>query len=157
METTSLNELKKTLNALNKKELLELSIRMIRYKRENKELVSYLLYFAGNEKDYIRSVEGEIDKYLEEINRSNSYFTMKGIRKALRMTNKFIKFSGNRQTEVEVLLYFCTKLRKQGIMVNAGTSLLNLYQRQILKIRKAITNLHEDLQFDYGKELDLLL
>ncbi len=157
METASLNDLRKSLNSLNSKEIRELCLRVARYKKENKELISYLLYYKGNEPDYIRSVQDEIDIQFGALNRSNSYFTMKGIRKVLRITNKFIRYSGNKQTEVELLVYFCTKLRDSGIRLNSSTSLFNLYQRQIQKIQKAITALHEDLQFDYGEELKILI
>ena len=36
-------------------------------------------------------------------------------------------------------------------------SLLNVYNRQIILIKKAIVTLHEDLQYDYQLEFDHLL
>ena len=81
---------------------------------------------------------------------------MKGIRKTLRLTNKYIRYSGHKQTEAELLIYFCTKLKESGIRIHSSNAMSNLYQRQIEKIRKAISALHEDLQFDYGEEMKKL-
>ena len=36
-------------------------------------------------------------------------------------------------------------------------ALSNIYVRQIQKIKKAISALHEDLQYDYGEELKQLI
>ena len=156
METILLADIKIALNAMSSKEVRELCLRLARYKKENKELVSYLLFFAGNEGEYIRNVQEDIDRMLEGLNRSNNYYSLKGIRKLLRMINKYIKFSGNRQTEAELLIYFCQSLKKSGLMDRPVTSLGNLYEKQIQKIEKAITFLHDDLQFDYHVELQKL-
>ena len=156
METASLNQLRKSLATLKEKEITEMCLRLARYKKENKELLSYLLYFSGNEQDYIKSVQEEIDLQLAGLIRTNSYLTMKGIRKALRITNKYIKYSGNRQTEAELLLYFCSKLRSTGIRLSNENPASKLFDRQILKIQKVIASLHEDLQFDYGEDLKKL-
>jgi hypothetical protein len=156
METAKLGEIKKSLSSLSDKELIEVCLRLSKYKKENKELLSYLLYHSGDEQGYVKSVMEEIDKQFNEINRGNSYFMMKGIRKTLRLTNKFIRYSSQKTTEVELLIYFCSKLRSSGIRIHSITALSNLYQRQIFKIRKVISTLHEDLQFDYTEEIQRL-
>jgi len=38
-----------------------------------------------------------------------------------------------------------------------NVSLTNIYNRQILSIKKTINTLHEDLQYDYNLELDELI
>jgi hypothetical protein len=156
MKTATLNEVRKSLNSLTNKELIEVCLRMAKYKKDNKELLTYLLYYTGDEQGYINSVKEEMNRLLNDINRSNSYYTMKGIRKSLRFINKFIRFSGNKQTEVELLIHFCKSLKESGISIHSSTALNNLYQRQLLKIRNAISSLHEDLQFDYGEEMKQL-
>ena len=85
-----------------------------------------------------------------DVNKTNFYFAKKGLRKILRSTNKYIRYSGSKQTEVELLLYFLQKLKRSGISTLASTTLTNLYQMQIKKITKALTGLHEDLQYDYS-------
>jgi hypothetical protein len=153
MKTATLNEVRNSLSTLTNKELIGMILRMARYRKENKELLTYLLYYTGDESGYIQSVKDEVDQLLTEINRSNSYFALKGIRKTLRLTNKFIRYSTLKQTEVELLIHFCMRIRQSGVLSHPSIALGNLYQRQILKIEKSISALHEDLQFDYGEEL----
>ena len=157
MKAASLSELKKELSTLPPKEVLELCIRMAKFKKDNKELLSYLLYEAHDEKSFIETVKLWIDEQFADMNRSTLYLIKKTLRKILRGTNKYIKYSGLKQTEVELLIYFCAKLKNSGIPIQNSTALVNLYMRQILKIKKAVATLHEDLQFDYGQELRPLL
>lgn len=156
MKAATLAELKRELNELPPKQVVELCLRLTKYKKENKELLTYLLFEAHDEQQYIRNVQLEITTQFGEINTDTIYYAKKGIRKVLRMANKFIKYSGNKQTEAEVLIYYCRELKETGIALHRYTDLLNLYNRQLEKIRKAVATLHEDLQYDYLKELEEL-
>jgi phage gp37-like protein len=153
MKTASVAELKKKLGDMPPKVLKELCLRLVKYKKENKELLTYLLFSADDEEGYIQEIKEEMDQEFEEINSANLYWAKKSIRKILRLAAKYIKYSGNKQTEVEVLLYFCRKMLDSGIKFKSSTTLLNLYERQIIKINKALATLHEDLQYDYTDEL----
>ena len=156
MKAASISILKKELSVRPPKDVLEICTRLAKYKKENKELLSYLLFEANDEENYILSVKSEIDKQFSEINRSTMYYIKKSIRKILRTTHKYIRYSGNSRTEVDLLIYFCTKLKTSGIPINSSTALSNLHQAQIQKIRNAIATLHEDLQYDYEQELQCL-
>lgn len=135
-------------------ELVELCLRLSRYKKENKELLTYLLFDSSDEPGYIKSVKSDIDEQFEQINRSSAYFIKKSIRKILRNTKKYIRYSGKKETEVELLIYFCMKLNQFKPSVLNNTAMRNLCDRLIESIKKTITYLHEDLQYDYGKELE---
>lgn len=153
MKSASISEIKKELSTLSSKELLEHCLRLAKYKKENKELLNYLLFEAGDEESYIESVKQEMDELFGEINRSNLYLVKKTLRKILRTTNKHIKYSGIKQTEIELLIYFCRKIKQSRIPIHKNTVLTNLYQQQLKKIGKALSTLHEDLQFDYQETL----
>ena len=58
--------------------------------------------------------------------------------KILRFTNKFIKYSGSKQTEVELKIYFCSKIKASRIRIDDSVMLSNLYNREIEKIKTAI-------------------
>lgn len=156
MKTASVAELKKKLNDMSPKVLKELCLRLVKYKKENKELLTYLLFSADDEEGYIQEIKEEMDEAFEEINSTNLYWAKKSIRKILRLATKYIKYSGNKQTEVVVLLYFCRKMLDSGIKFKSSTTLLNLYERQVIKINKALSTLHEDLQYDYAEELQAI-
>ena len=61
-----------------------------------------------------------------------------------------------KETEAELLIYFCVKLKNLAPPIHKSTKLQNLYDTQIAVIRKKITTLHEDLRYDYRAELDAL-
>ena len=153
MKASTISTLKKELNTLPAGDVLELCMKLVKYKKENKELLSYLLFDANNEAEFIRNIKEEINLQFTEINRSQLYFAKKSLRKILKTTNKYIRYSGHKQTEVELLIHFCTKLKHSGIPFKSSNSLHNLCINQVRKIHTAIESLHEDLQHDYLEEI----
>ena len=59
-----------------------------------------------------------------------------------------------RETEAELRLYFLRKIKEAGIPIRRSRVLVNIYDGQVKKIKSAVSKLHEDLQFDYGVELE---
>ncbi len=157
MKAATAKEIKQELITRSPKELLEICLRLARFKKENKELLTYLLFESDDEAGYIRSVKEEIDEQFKGINRTSFYYIKKSIRKTLTLTKKYIRYSQNKQTEVELLIYFCLKLRKFTPSVFKSLAIRNLYARQVDLIKAAISKLHEDLQLDYEDDLELLL
>lgn len=157
MKAASLNDLKNELKVLTPPQLLDLCVHLARYKKENKELLSYLLFDAQDEASYVKSVKEMMDELMAGINRYNLYQAKKTLRKTLREANKYIKYSGKKQTEVELLIYYCKKFKASGVKYQSSTALTNMYNRQLLKIGKTITQLHEDLQYDFMEELKPLI
>ncbi len=153
MKTATVKELKEELNNRPQKELLELCLRLSKFKKENKELLTYLLYEESDEAAFIQSVKREIEQEFEGINRTSYYFIKKSVRKILRNTKKYIRYSKKKETEVELLIYFCLELKKMKPSIKRNMVLQNIFNRQIETIKKAISTLHEDLQYDYEIEL----
>ncbi len=153
MKAASIHELKKELLHLDEKSLVATCLRLARYKKDNKELMTYLLFEAHDEEGYRQSIKKEIDDQLAEMNRSSLYFVKKTLRKILRNTNKYIRYSGEKQTTVEVLLYFCEAVKKEGIPLGESKVISNMFAAQIKKIRTTLKGLHEDLQYDYEQQL----
>lgn len=154
MQTTSLSGLKKELQSLPQEQLVELCTRMAKYKKENKELLHYILFESGDEALYIENIKIEVDELFSEISTKNFYLAKKSLRKILRLVSKYIKYSGKAETSIELLLHFCGQLNKLGLDYHGSTALMNLYNGQIKKIKKSISTLHEDLQYDYHKLLE---
>jgi len=156
MKAASLKEIKTELDLLPSSQLKELCVRMVKFKKENKELLTYLLFESQEEDGYITGIKGQLDEQFKEVKKGRVYEAKKQIRKILAFVNKQIKYSGSKRTEVELRIYFCQKMKKTGITLSASTFLGNLYLRQYLNIQKAVATLHEDLQFDYAEEIKLL-
>lgn len=135
--------------------LVEACLRLAKYKKENKELLTFLLFEAHDLVGYMEGVKSEVKEQLRETN-SQPYLMKKTIRKVLRTTNKYIRYAGSKEVEVELLIYFCREINEQKIPIHRSTQMINLYSQQIKKITKAIEGLHEDLQYDYLKQLNAL-
>ena len=156
MKIATIKELKDELGHYSREELLDYCLRMAKFKKENKELLTYLLFEASNEAHYIEGLKELIDERFSEINTNNYYYIKKSIRKILREIKKHLRYSKNKETAVELLIYFCQKLALMQPSMNRSIALQNIYQRQLVLIRKSIKTLDEDLQYDYGVELDNL-
>ncbi len=150
MKAATVVQLKKELQHRNPDEILQLCLRLARFKKENKELLTYLLFEADHEEGYIEAVKAEMDEAFSEINTNSYFYIKKSVRKILRTIKKYIRYSGNKETEVALLLYFCQELKEFNPSIKRNTTLMNLYERQLVFIRKKIDALHEDLQYDYG-------
>ena len=156
METASLSEIKKELKTLSPTQLQEITIRLAKFKKENKELLSYLLFDAFNQQAYVQNVKEEIDDQFKNLNRSSFYLAKKTLRKVLRTTKKYIRFSGSKEVEIELLIYFCLKVKKSGLRMHSSRVVMNMYLNQVRRIKQVLSMLHEDIQIDYEEALELL-
>jgi hypothetical protein len=156
MKAATIAQLKKELQFKSQEDTLQLCLRLARFKKENKELLTYLLFESDSEEGYIESVKEEVDAMFEDINTSSYFYIKKSVRKILRTIKKYIRYSGNKATEVELLLHFCERMKSLRPSIHRNTTLTNLYNRQLEYIKKKISLLHEDLQYDYGVILEQL-
>lgn len=156
MKSSSLTELKRELAQLKSAELVALCLRLARFKKENKELLTYLLFEAPDEQAYIRGIQSEISELFGTVNSTHLYFAKKTLRKIVRVINKYTRYSGQKETEIELRLHFCRELLDSGIPFRQQPVILNLYRGQLKKIETTIASLHEDLQFEYRRELERL-
>lgn len=156
MKAASLHEIKQELAALPSKTILELCVRLARFKKENKELLNYLLFEAHDEQGYVESIKKEINDQFDDLPRSNVYLLKKGLRKVLRSISKYSKHTTLKESEVEMLIHFCKNLNNSGIHFKTNKALSNLYNQQIKKLNTLVEMVHEDLKFDYKKQLDQL-
>lgn len=154
MKTSTVKQIKDELKNRDKDQLLELCLSLSKYKKENKELLTYLLFESDYEPGYIESVKEFTDEQFEEINKKSNYWINKNVRKILRLIKKYIRYSKKKETEIELLIYFCYKLRTMKPSMFRNPVLIGIYERQIVLIEKAIAKLHEDLQYDYKSMLE---
>src|SRR5690242_14108484 len=153
MKAASINEIKKNLEKRDFNELLEYCIRLTKFKKENKELLAFLLFESGDIPSYIEGVKEEVNDQFNSINQSNIYFIKKSVRKILRLINKHIRFSLSKQTEAELLIHFCNCIITYSIPVKNSRQLMNLYENQLRKIEKSLDSLHPDLQYDLRRQM----
>tara|TARA_B100000809_G_scaffold261178_1_gene309568 strand:+ start:10152 stop:10634 length:483 start_codon:yes stop_codon:yes gene_type:complete len=157
MKAVTIKQLKDELAHKSASELKELCLHLSRFKKENKELLTYLLFESHNEDAYIQSIKNQMDVQFSEINTNSFFYIRKSVRKILSLTKKFIRYSKKKETETELLLYFCQKLKDFKPSIERSQRLQNVFDSQVRMIKKAIEKMHEDLQYDYELELNNLL
>ena len=138
-------------------ELTALCPRLARFKKENKELLTYLLFDAQDEQGYIKAIKQETEELFAGINWSHVYFAKKTLRKILRVINKHSRYSGDKQTDLELRIFFCQQLKATGFSFRRNAVINNMFEGQLKKINAALATLHEDLQHDYSKEVTALI
>jgi len=154
--TYGLQDIKKEIQHLPQEQVAELCLRLGRYKKENKELLAYLLFEADDEHAFVEKVKAEVGFMLSQLP-SHSYLASKSVRKVLRLISKYTKFMASKPAEIELLLNFCNNYLQY---INRNTSykpLRMILVRQVQKINTSIKRLHEDLQFDYSQEYNTLI
>lgn len=157
MKTRSISDIKKELLQLDKKDLVENCLRLAKYKTDNKALLSYLLFNAGNEDEALQSMKKSISEDFIEVPPLDKFYSKKSIRKVLRSTLKYAKYIQNKEAEIELLMHFCKEYKNKGLTFTHQPVIVNIYFSQIKKIEKLISTLHEDLQYDYSKELEQIV
>ena len=156
MKPAGVKAIKEELKIRSREELIELCLNLSKFKKENKELLTYLLFEADDENYFIKGIKKEIKTQFEEVNRKSYYYVKKSIRKILRNTKKNIRYSKKKQTEVELILFFCKMLGEFSPSIKKSIPLKNIFEREILRVQKIILSLDIDLQYDYGIEIDEL-
>lgn len=157
VKISSIPQLKTELGHRSSEELLTLCLRLAKFKKENKELLTYLLFEAEDEEAYIDSVKQEMRAQFASVNTNNYYWMRKSARKILKEVKKHIRYSQKKETEVELLLGFCIQLKSLSPSIDKDKTLQNLFDRQLALVRKTINVLHEDLQYDFSRQLEELI
>lgn len=152
MKAATITELKKELKYRSQDQLLDYCLAMARFKLESKELLTYLVFESENETAYIQSVKSYMDIEFSQINTASYHYIKKSVRKILRQVKRYIRYSKKKETEAELLSYFCTKLKDIEPPITKNKVLTNMYNTQLRLAKNAIAKLHPDLQYDY-KEL----
>lgn len=153
MKAESVVTIKKELQHRSHDEILNLCLRLSRFKKENKELLTYLLFESHDENQYILNINEEVDGLFSNINTDSYFYIKKSVRKILRLVKKYARYSLKKETEVELLIHFCSRLKNLNPSIYRNVALTNIYNRQISTIEKLISSLHEDLQYDYNEKL----
>ena len=149
MNIPSLVAIKKELSYLDEKELISLILNLSKFTRDNKAF----LYFKLNERDqpslFVDTVKEELDKLFQTANTTSFYLTKKSAQTIRRKLNKALKFSANKTDQIELILFFCEKLKTYGYLKFNHPVISNLFQMQIQKAEKLILKLEDDLRYDY--------
>jgi hypothetical protein len=145
---TKLGNLKQELQEQDRKNLMELCLQLARFRQENKELITFLLFHSHQPLTYADEykimIEEPFDKFL-----MNPYYLAKGIRKSFRLIGRYAKITKSKEGECELYLHLARLFeeRIQGRLVHKA--LIILLERALKKAFNLIVKMHEDYQMDY--------
>lgn len=156
MKSASLVEIRKELKSLSREEVVALCEKLAKYKKDNKEYLNYLMFDSFDEDAYVQRIKLDVAEAFDATNTSGFYLAKKSIRRALRVANKYIKYSKKKETEIDVLMFFCEEMNSLEMNWKRSRVLVNLYNRQLAKVKKLHSELHEDLQFEFSGRIEQL-
>lgn len=156
MKIASLAEIKKELSHLSENELKTLILDLSKFSTDNKAYLFFKLFERDNPRLFIEMVMEDIEFEFVKANTRHYHFAKKSIQAIRRKMNKLLKLSKDKTAQIELILFFCEKMRLYGYMEFNHPVIKNLYSLQIGKIEKLISGLHEDLQYDYEFQIDEL-
>lgn len=154
MRTATVDDIKTELKELPPKEVLALLLRLARFKKENKELLTYLLFEAHDEQGYLQLLKADITEQFAAVEPTPVSKAKKSYRKILRGINRQVKYIGSKGSAVELLIHYCTVMRNLDTELKPALEVL--YYQQLTKAEKLIPQIEEDLQFDFTQQIDSL-
>lgn len=157
LKPADLKDIRKEISTIDRKSLEEICGKLIRFKKENKELLSYLLFWSEDETLFQQELTQAISEMMKEVNTTTVFWAKKTIRKIVRHMNRYLGFSGDKITELEVRIHFCEELKGLKLNIRHSKVLENLYVAQLKKINAAFVGIHEDLQRDYEGRINALV
>ena len=116
--------------------------------------MTYMLFEADDEDQYIESVKSEMQEIMESMNRYSTFYMKKTMRKTIRYMDKFVRYSGLKETEAEIRISFCEMVRELKVPTHRSKVMTNMFNGQLKKINVALSKLHEDLQYDFQGRLE---
>lgn len=157
MHSASIDTIKTELKQLPPRQVLELLLRLARFKKENKELLTYILFESANESDYVEQVKKEIAEEMEEIDGLPGYQYKKQFRKIQRKINKPIKYMGNKSATAELYLHMVKMISEKKKTIYLATFLDKTVQQYIVKIEKLLPGIEDDLATDLRKKMKQIM
>lgn len=156
MKAKSLKKLREELVYAEKQDLVDLCLQLARFKAENKELLTYELFYRNNKDLYLTEIETHVDKEFKGLNADSYHYLKKGVQKINRHIKKYVRIAKDPEVEVHLTLYFLEKFKDYQPPLHKQKILNNLYQREYKLVCKKIEKLHPDLQYDYNSALEEL-
>ena len=120
-------------------------------------MLTYLLFEAADEESYVQELKSFIELEFEALPEKSAYLAKKSIRRIIRSVNRYLKYTDVKTTSVEVMISLCRQLRRLAKIYRESVAIQKIYSSHLKKVETIISTLHEDLQFDYRKELEDLI
>lgn len=129
-------------------ELIRICLRMARLKNENKDFLTYLVHDADDPVFYAESLKPSIGELLEQ-GAPNKHHYSRLLRKTNRIINRYARFTGNKQGELELIMHQLSCYHQAFRFELRSAVSSRLLFKSIRKADTLILKLHEELRADY--------
>lgn len=144
----SLVNLKKSLKQLPPEELMELVLRLTKYKKENKELLTFLVSYESDAQALCVDFKEELSEAFADMN-AHGYYAAKTMRKQLKLVTQFRRFTKSNEYTIDLQAHYLRTVIQYLSPTQRNRSVQSILYRVLLRIEKDISKLHEDLRYDY--------
>jgi len=155
-KTPSIAVLKKELSYRSEQEIIDFCVTLIKFNRENKELLNYLLIDEVEKEVFLNEIKITISANFLDINFRSYHILRKSVRKILKLTKKYIKLINEPIKELTLLIHFNQELISCLPKLKNYPSIENYFISNIKKMESIVAKLHPDLQYDYINDINEL-
>ena len=150
---TGIHELRVKTNDLSVESLHRLLTRLMRFKRENKELVAFELFIRAEPENWFADIREECNVTLNEMNTSHPYFMRKTMRKLIRTLKTYARYAGDPAIEAELLCILLEAFHQKHLHEHTAEKIRKIVTDTQVRLQKMISKLHDDLQYDFIRRL----
>lgn len=154
MEIAGLADIRKELIHQSPDELVELVLRLARFRQDNKALAGYWLFDRQNPTEFLRQVHQALDHGFDELNFSTGYWVKKGLRKWQRQVNLYGRICGEAWMQADMQSYYvwvCLRAQKRLSDPNYLAPLLASAEKKRVTLVK---KLDDDVQHDIQRQFE---
>ncbi len=153
MQPASIDTIKQELKQRTPKQVLDILLHLARFKKENKELLTYLLFEATDNEAYVRQVKEEITDALHQIDGLPAYQYKKQFRKMQRKLGKPVKYMNNKSATIELYMHVIEQISADRKTSFIRAFLDKVAEQYIRKIEKILPAVPEDLAGDIARRI----
>lgn len=153
MKPADSKDIKAALTKLESATLREIILRLARLKKENKELLTYILFDAADKEGYVAEINHYVTQQMGEVNVKSAHFARKSLRRILKTAWRLVKYSGDAECVIQVNLHLLEEMNKSKIPFGKSTALENIRSQVKAAIEKNLKLVHADLAHDFKRQL----
>ncbi len=153
MKAASIKQLRTEIGNLPPHKLAALTERLIKYKKDNKELASYIIFYEEDEAGFADDVETALEEQFGLINFKTAFFAKKGLRKMIRIANKFLRYTPNKSTQARIIMDVLSRLALIPASLKKNTQIKNMQVSLLKKLDDILLQVHQDERHDFEKQL----
>ena len=154
MEIAGLAEIRKELIHQSPDELIELVLRLARFRQDNKALTGYWLFNRQDPNQFLQQVHIALEDGFRTLNFSSGYWVKKGLRKWQRQVNLYGRICGEAWMQADMQSYYVWICLRAQSRLAEPLYLASLVAAAEKKRLSFVKKLDADLQHDLQRQFE---